>query len=155
MLQHVLDAMRMVRERGFWMEIVTLVVPGFNDAPDDLRGMAETIAAISPDIPWHVTAFHQDYRMTDPRNTTAQDLVRVCEVGRDAGLRYMYAGNLPGRVGRWEHTWCPDCEELLIERFGIDPSRAVYIDDVPRNAAAARGLGIHGIHFTTPATLRA
>jgi len=117
-LAHVLDAMRMVHERGFWMEIVTLVVPGFNDAPDDLERMAATIAAISTDIPWHVTAFHQDYRMTDPRNTTAEDLVRVCEVGRRAGLRYVYAGNLPGRVGRWEHTWCPDCDELLIERFG-------------------------------------
>jgi len=117
-LQRVLDAMRMVHERGFWMEIVTLVVPGFNDAPDDLRRMAETIAAISPDVPWHVTAFHQDYRMTDPRNTTAEDLERVCEVGRNAGLRYVYAGNLPGRVGRWEHTWCPDCDELLVERFG-------------------------------------
>jgi pyruvate formate lyase activating enzyme len=117
-LQHVLDAMKMVHERGFWMELVTLVVPGFNDAPDDLRRMADTVAAISPDVPWHVTAFHQDYKMTDPRNTTADDLVRVCELGRDAGLHYVYAGNLPGRVGRWEHTWCPDCDELLIERFG-------------------------------------
>jgi pyruvate formate lyase activating enzyme len=117
-LQHVLDAIRMVRERGFWMEIVTLVVPGFNDAPDDLTRMADTIAAISPDIPWHVTAFHQDYKMTEPRNTTADDLRRVCELGRDAGLRYVYAGNLPGRMGRWEHTWCPDCDELLVERFG-------------------------------------
>jgi len=117
-LQHVLDAMRMVHDRGFWMEIVTLVVPGFNDARDDLKRMAETIAAISCDVPWHVTAFHQDYKMTDPRNTTAEDLIRVCEIGRDAGLRYVYAGNLPGRTGRWEHTWCPDCDELLVERFG-------------------------------------
>jgi DNA-directed RNA polymerase subunit RPC12/RpoP len=117
-LEHVLDAMTMVHERGFWMEIVTLVVPGFNDAPDDLRRMADAVAAISPDVPWHVTAFHQDYKMTDPRNTTAEDLVRVCEVGRAAGLRYVYAGNLPGRVGRWENTWCPDCGELLVERFG-------------------------------------
>ena len=117
-LQHVLDAMRMVYQRGFWMETVTLVVPGFNDAPDDLRRMADAIAAISPDVPWHVTAFHQDYKMTDQRNTTADDLVRVCEVGREAGLRFVYAANLPGRVGRWENTWCPDCGELLVERFG-------------------------------------
>ena len=56
--------------------------------------------------------------MTDPRNTTAEDLLRVCEIGREVGLRYVYAGNLPGRMGRWEHTWCPDCDELLVERFG-------------------------------------
>ena len=117
-LQHVLDAMRMVHERGFWMEVVTLVVPGFNDAADDLRRMADTLAAISPAIPWHVTAFHQDYRMTDPRNTAVEDLLRACEIGKAAGLNFVYAGNLPGRVGRWEHTWCPDCDDLLIERYG-------------------------------------
>jgi pyruvate formate lyase activating enzyme len=122
-LQHVLDALRMVHERGFWMEVVTLVVPGFNDADDDLRRMADTLAAISPGIPWHVTAFHQDYKMTDPRNTTVDDLLRACQIGKDAGLRFVYAGNLPGRVGAWEHTWCPDCGDLLIERFGYQIRR--------------------------------
>jgi pyruvate formate lyase activating enzyme len=117
-LQHVLDAIRMVHERGFWMEIVTLVVPGFNDDPGELRAMAAYLAGVSADIPWHVTAFHQNYRMTDPRNTTVHDLLRAAEIGRDAGLRYVYAGNLPGRVGRWEHTWCPTCEAQLVERFG-------------------------------------
>lgn len=117
-LQHVLDAMHMAHERGFWVEVVTLVVPGFNDDADDLKRMAETIAAISTSIPWHVTAFHQDYKMTDPRNTTVQDLLRACEIGRAVGLEFVYAGNLPGRVGRFEHTWCPDCGDLLIERFG-------------------------------------
>jgi pyruvate formate lyase activating enzyme len=124
-LDHVLDALRMVYERGFWLEVVTLVIPGFNDAPQDLARMADVLAAISPDIPWHVTAFHQDYKMTDPRNTTADDLVRACEVGRTAGLRYVYAGNLPGMVGPWENTWCPSCKGLLVERFGyrIDAQR--------------------------------
>jgi pyruvate formate lyase activating enzyme len=117
-LQHVLDAIRMVHERGFWIELVTLVVPGFNDEPADLRRMAEYVAGISPVIPWHVTAFHQDYKMTDPRNTTARDLVKACEIGREVGLKFIYAGNLPGRVGPWENTWCPDCGALLIERFG-------------------------------------
>ncbi len=117
-LQHVLDALRMVHERGFWLEVVTLVIPGFNDELAGLRRMADTIATISPHIPWHVTAFHQDYRMTDPRNTTADDLVRACEIGRAAGLQFVYAGNLPGRVGRWENTWCPSCGDLLIERYG-------------------------------------
>jgi pyruvate formate lyase activating enzyme len=117
-LQHVLDAVRMVYERGFWLELVTLVVPGFNDDDVQLRRAADYIASVSPEIPWHVTAFHKDYRMTDPDNTSAETLVRACEIGAAAGLKFVYAGNLPGRVGRWEHTWCPDCGELLIERYG-------------------------------------
>ena len=116
-LDHVLDAVRMVRERGFWLEIVTLLVPGFNDG-DQIARAADFIASVSTDIPWHVTAFHQDYRMTAPANTTADMLVRACETGAAAGLQFVYAGNLPGRVGRWEHTFCPDCGDLLIERHG-------------------------------------
>src|SRR5687767_3455852 len=115
---NILDTIRMVYERGFWEEIVTLVIPGFNDSEAELRSAAELIASVSPDIPWHVTAFHQDYRMTENANTTAAQLVRACEIGRAAGLRFVYAGNLPGRVGRWENTYCPDCDALLIERYG-------------------------------------
>jgi pyruvate formate lyase activating enzyme len=73
---------------------------------------------VSPEIPWHVTAFHKDYKMTDPDDTPATTLVRACEIGARAGLRFVYAGNLPGRVGRWEHTYCPDCGDMLIERSG-------------------------------------
>jgi pyruvate formate lyase activating enzyme len=117
-VDNILDTVRMVHERGFWEEVVTLVVPGFNDSEDELRRAADFIASVSPDIPWHVTAFHQDYRMTGNANTTAEQLVRACELGREAGLRFVYAGNLPGRVGRWENTYCPACDELLIERRG-------------------------------------
>ncbi|MDX6528043.1 MAG: pyruvate formate lyase activating enzyme [Blastocatellia bacterium] len=117
-VDNILDTVKMVHERGFWEEIVTLVIPGFNDSQDELRRAADFIASVSPDIPWHVTAFHQDYRMTDNANTTAAQLIRACEIGRDAGLRYVYAGNLPGRVGRWENTFCPSCDELLVERYG-------------------------------------
>ncbi len=141
-LQHVLDAMRMVHERGFWMEIVTLVVPGFSDDPDDLRRMAGAIAAVSPDIPWHVTAFHRDYRMTDPRDTRADDLVRACEIGAAAGLRFVYAGNLPGRVGRWEHTWCPGCGARLVQRFGF---RVLQQRIGPDGRCPDCGTGIPGI----------
>jgi pyruvate formate lyase activating enzyme len=103
---------------GFWLEIVTLVVPGFNDSDEELRRLAEFIAGVSPDIPWHVTAFHKDYRMTDPADTRPQDLLRAAAIGKKAGLRFVYAGNLPGRVGDLENTWCPNCRALLIERFG-------------------------------------
>jgi pyruvate formate lyase activating enzyme len=117
-VDNILDTVKMVHERGFWEEIVTLVIPGFNDSADELKRAADYIAAVSPDIPWHVTAFHQDYRMNDNANTTAEQLIRACEIGRDAGLRYVYAGNLPGKVGRWENTFCPSCGELLVERYG-------------------------------------
>jgi pyruvate formate lyase activating enzyme len=117
-VDNILDTVKMVHERGFWEEIVTLVIPGFNDSENELRAAADFIASVSPDIPWHVTAFHQDYRMNENDNTTAEQLIRACEIGRDAGLRYIYAGNLPGRVGRWENTYCPSCDELLVERFG-------------------------------------
>lgn len=117
-VDNILDTVKMVHEREFWEEIVTLVIPGFNDSEDELRRAADFIASVSPDIPWHVTAFHQDYRMTENANTTAEQLIHACEIGREAGLRYIYAGNLPGRVGRWENTYCPTCDELLVERYG-------------------------------------
>jgi pyruvate formate lyase activating enzyme len=117
-VDNILETVKMVHERGFWEEIVTLIVPGFNDSEDELTRAADFIASVSPDIPWHVTAFHQDYNMTENSNTTADQLMRACEIGRDAGLRYIYAGNLPGKVGRWENTYCPRCQELLVERYG-------------------------------------
>jgi len=117
-VDNILETVKMVRERGFWEEVVTLVIPGFNDSEDELKRAAGFIASVSPDIPWHVTAFHQDYRMTENANTTAEQLIRACEIGREAGLRYIYAGNLPGKVGRWESTYCPSCDELLVERYG-------------------------------------
>ncbi len=117
-LQHVTDGIRLVYERGLWLEIVTLIVPGFNDDEAELREMARFLASVSRDIPWHVTAFHSDYKMMDSPNTAAAQLVRAAEIGVEAGLRFVYAGNAPGRVGRWENTYCPSCQELLIERSG-------------------------------------
>jgi pyruvate formate lyase activating enzyme len=117
-LQPILDGIRLIHEMGFWLEIVTLVIPGFNDSPEELTRMAEFLARISPDIPWHVTAFHQDYKMTGPNDTRPETLIEAAEIGRRAGLRYVYAGNLPGRVGDFENTRCPGCAALLIERYG-------------------------------------
>jgi len=97
---------------------VTLLVPGFNDGEAELTGLTEFVASVSPDIPWHVTAFHQDYRMTDPANTTPAMLVRAADIARSAGLRYVYAGNAPGHVGDLEHTHCGSCGERIISRHG-------------------------------------
>lgn len=118
-LQNTLDTIKMLHEQHFWLEIVTLIVPGFNDADEELKDIADFLTSISPDIPWHVTAFHQDYKMTDPDNTSVSTLIRAAEIGYNAGLRYVYAGNIPGHVGRYENTYCPGCDELLIERWGF------------------------------------
>jgi pyruvate formate lyase activating enzyme len=114
----ILDGIRRIHAMGFWLEVVTLVIPGFNDSDGELTRMAEFLAGISPDIPWHVTAFHKDYKMAGPPNTPAETLLRAARIGREAGLRYVYAGNLPGRVGDLENTRCPQCDALLIERYG-------------------------------------
>ncbi len=117
-MQPILDTIRRLHEMGFWVEIVTLTIPAFNDSDDELKRLAEFLVSVSPDIPWHVTAFHQDYKMTDPENTSPETLMRAAEIGMKAGLRYVYAGNLPGQVGDLENTRCPSCRELLIERYG-------------------------------------
>jgi pyruvate formate lyase activating enzyme len=141
-VENILETVKLVHERGFWEEIVTLVIPGFNDSEGELKRAADFIASVSPDIPWHVTAFHQDYQMTENANTTAEQLIRACEIGREAGLRYIYAGNLPGRVGRWENTYCPACDELLVERYGylIRKMRVTPEGECPKCAARIPGV---------------
>jgi pyruvate formate lyase activating enzyme len=128
-LDHVLDTIRWLVELGFWVEVVTLVVPGFNDSDDELREAARFLAGVSPDIPWHVTAFHKDYKMTDPENTSAATLLRAAAIGREEGLRFVYAGNLPGFVDHWEDTRCPTCDATLIERYGFRIERNVLGPD--------------------------
>ncbi len=117
-LESVLDTVRRVHELGFWLEVVTLLVPGFNDSREELEEIADFLVHVSPEIPWHVTAFRQSYRMTDPRDTRPEDLLRAAEIATKAGLRYVYAGNLPGQVGGLEDTRCPDCGECVVERRG-------------------------------------
>jgi pyruvate formate lyase activating enzyme len=140
-LQPILDTIAWLHKAGIWVEIVTLLIPGFNDGEQELRGLTEFIASVSPEIPWHVTAFHQDYKMTDPANTTVADLKRAAAIGRDAGLRFIYAGNLPGRVGDLENTKCSSCGETLIERYGYLIRRYNLTENgaCPRCAAATPG----------------
>lgn len=117
-LQNVLDTIKLAYEKAFWVEVVTLVVPGFNDSDEELKQIASFLVSVSPDIPWHVTAFHPEYKMTDRSATPGKTLLRASEIGKAAGLNYVYAGNLPGRVGGGENTYCPTCKELLVERYG-------------------------------------
>ncbi len=117
-LQPILDTIRWLHQAGVWVEIVTLLVPGFNDSEAELRGLTAFVADVSVDIPWHVTAYHQDYRMTDAPGTTPAMLARAAAIGGEAGLRYVYAGNAPGRVGGLEHTDCHACGTRLVARHG-------------------------------------
>ena len=117
-LQNTLDGIKRAREMGLWVEVVTLVIPGFNDSNEELWDAARFIAGLSLDIPWHVTAFHKDYKMTDPANTDARTLQRAADIGREAGLHFVYAGNLPGRVGEYEDTFCPGCNQPVVRRSG-------------------------------------
>lgn len=122
-LKPVLDSIAAIHGMGFWLEVVTLLVPGFNDSRQELDATARFLAAISPDIPWHVTAFHKSYKMTEPANTSAAAILRAASIGRDAGLRYVYGGNLGGYADDLENTRCASCRELLIERCGFRVTR--------------------------------
>jgi pyruvate formate lyase activating enzyme len=117
-LQNVLDTIQRAHALGLWVEVVTLLVPGFNDSNEELFEIARFLGSVSMDIPWHVTAFHKDYKMTSPGNTPPETLVRAAEVGKEAGLKYVYAGNLPGRVDEYEDTHCPGCNKVLVRRRG-------------------------------------
>lgn len=117
-LQHVLDTIRAAHDLGLWVEVVTLVVPGFNDSNEELWDAARYLVSVSADIPWHVTAYHPDYKMNDAPPTPVASLRRAAEIGQEAGLRYVYAGNQPGRVGSLEDTHCPNCQAVLIRRRG-------------------------------------
>jgi len=117
-IEPILETIQALHGMGIWVEIVTLLIRGFNDSDEELRRLTEFVASVSVDIPWHVTAFHKGYKMTSPEDTRAEDLLRAAEIGRAAGLRYVYCGNLPGRVGGLEDTRCHQCGETVIRRCG-------------------------------------
>jgi len=118
-LEAVLDSIVELHRLGFWLEVVTLIVPGFNDEIEELSEMARFLASVSLDIPWHVTAFHPDYRMADRRRTPTGTLDRARRCGQEAGLRYVYAGNLAGGLEGAEDTRCPGCGATLVRRAGF------------------------------------
>jgi pyruvate formate lyase activating enzyme len=102
------------RETDIWIEITTLLIPGLNDSDEELRAMAEWLAEVDPEMPWHVTAFHPDYHMHDRPRTSPPALAHAYEIGREAGLRYVFVGNVMDADR--ESTYCPQCGEKLIQR---------------------------------------
>jgi pyruvate formate lyase activating enzyme len=116
-LQQVLDNVRFFFQRGVWVEVTTLVIPGLNDSDEELRSIARFIASCDPAMPWHVSAFRPTFKMTDRPPTSAESLLRARQVGFDAGLHHVYVGNIVGGGG--EDTRCPGCGETVIRRHGF------------------------------------
>lgn len=114
-LQHVLDSIKRTHEAGVWTEITTLVIPGHNDSDANLRNMAEFIASVSKDMPWHVSRFFPMHKMLDTPITPIETLERAYGIGKNAGLDYVYVGNA---AGEHENTFCPECGKKIIERIG-------------------------------------
>ncbi len=108
----VLETIRRMKEMGIWVEVTTLVVPGRNDSGEELRQIAQFIAGVSPDIPWHVTRFHPGYQFTDFSPTPQISLRKAQDIGRESGLRHVYLGNIVGG----SNTSCHRCGELLVQR---------------------------------------
>jgi pyruvate formate lyase activating enzyme len=150
-LQNVLDGIRLAHEMGLWVEVVTLTIPGFNDSPEELWDAARFIVSVSPDIPWHVTAFHPDYKMTGPEHTSVKTLRQAAEIGQEAGLRFVYAGNLPGQVGDLENTKCPDCCATLIERVGYT---LLSYSITSQGTCPGCGARVPGVWSTDPTRVR-
>jgi len=113
-LEPILENIREFHKMGVWVEITTLVIPGENDSPDELRSIAEFISSVSPDMPWHLSAFHADYQMTSVNATAKSKLIDARTIGKNAGLKYVYIGNIEAEEE--SNTYCPKCSQLLIGR---------------------------------------
>ena len=117
-LAPVLKALEIIREMGAWLEIVVLLIPTLNDSIAEIRDLSAWIhARLGPDVPVHFTRFHPTYRLTELPPTPVATLERAWKIARDAGLHYVYLGNVPGHPG--ENTNCPGCGTLLIRRMGF------------------------------------
>jgi pyruvate formate lyase activating enzyme len=140
-MQPILDAIRLYYELGVWLEVTTLVVPGLNDSDEELQAIAEFVRSVGVEVPWHVSQFYPAYKMRDVPVTPLSTLRRAGEIGRAAGLRYVYEGNVPGEPGEDTHCW--QCGALLIDRYGFHV-RANRIQDgcCPDCGAAVDGIGM-------------
>jgi pyruvate formate lyase activating enzyme len=112
-----------MKSRHIWVEVTTLLIPGLNDDPEELRRLAAFIKEdLGPETPWHVSRFHPTYKLTDRPPTPVDTILSARQIGLDAGLHFVYCGNIPGRGG--EDTFCPHCGETLIERRGFTIRRS-------------------------------
>ena len=120
-LKPVLDSIRRMWEMGVWLEVTTLLIPGHNDSPEELRQLSAFLVSVSPDIPWHVSRFHPTYRLLDTPPTPVDAVEQAIRIGREEGIRFVYGGNIPGHSS--ESTVCPHCGETVLERQGFSLRR--------------------------------
>ena len=125
-LKYVLDTIEFFVSNNIWIEVTTLLIPTVNDDEKQLRSIAKFLVKLSPDIPWHITRFHPDYKFTHVPPTPIESIKKAREIGFEEGLRYVYSGNIWGDPG--ENTYCPNCKNLLIERYGFS-SRVVGLEN--------------------------
>ena len=121
-LEPVLEALQLLRKFGVWVEITTLIIPDFNDSESELKQIAEFIAKkLGSEVPWHISRFHPAYNMMGMPSTPIETIHKACEIGKKAGLKYIYSGNIPG--DEFENTYCPHCGEIMIDRLGYEIER--------------------------------
>ncbi len=115
-LKPVLESIKEAKKRGIWVEVTTLIIPGLNDSEDEIREAARFLKSVDPEMPWHLTAFHPDYKMLDRPRTRAEELIKLRKVALEEGLSYVYVGNVQTD---YENTYCPKCGALLVRREGF------------------------------------
>lgn len=117
-LHHVQDTLKTMKSLGIFVEVTTLIVPGLNDNPSELKDLATFIAEdLGTETPWHISRFHPTYKLTDRPPTPVKTLTMARDIGLGAGLKYVYTGNVPGDVG--ENTFCYSCGHMVVERRGF------------------------------------
>jgi len=125
-LKPVLNTIEAMNEMGIWLEVTTLLIPGLNDSREELKELARFLAGTNPGIPWHISRFHPTYRLTDRPITPVETIRRARDLGYEAGLQYVYTGNIPGDEG--ENTFCHNCRAPLIDRLGFHVSQNRIMD---------------------------
>ena len=138
-LKPVLKTLELMKKMNVWVEVTTLLVPGLNDSKEELQQLAKFLVNLDPDIPWHISRFHPTYRLTNVRATPPESIRKAKDIGYEAGLRYVYTGNLPGDDG--EKTFCHQCKELLIDRYGFYVRKNVIVNSLcPKCSAQIPGV---------------
>jgi pyruvate formate lyase activating enzyme len=135
----VLQMIQAMHEHGIWVEVTTLVIPGHNDADEELTALARWLVSVDRDMPWHVSGFYPAHKMTDVPPTPASTLQRAARIGQQAGLRFVYVGNIPGDAR--ERTHCPECGRCLVDRRGF----AVLDNRLVEGHCADCGAAIAGV----------
>jgi pyruvate formate lyase activating enzyme len=139
-LEPVLDSIRLYKNLGIWTEITTLIIPTLNDSEEELRKIAEFISEVGEDTPWHISQFYPTYKLIDLPRTPVATLRKAREIGLEAGLKYVYEGNVPGEDG--ENTYCPNCGKMLIHRFGY----SIHENKIVNSKCTYCGAEIDGLY---------